>query len=43
MPETEARDPATPATPPRTLTEAEVTTLDSYWRAANYLAVGQTG
>ena len=23
------------------LTEAEARTLDSYWRAANYLAVGQ--
>jgi xylulose-5-phosphate/fructose-6-phosphate phosphoketolase len=25
----------------RTLTDAEVGTLDSYWRAANYLSVGQ--
>jgi phosphoketolase len=24
-----------------TLTEGEAQTLDSYWRAANYLAVGQ--
>lgn len=26
---------------PGPLTEAEARTLDSYWRAANYLAVGQ--
>src|SRR5258708_30021782 len=26
---------------PHALTEAEARTLDSYWRAANYLAVGQ--
>jgi hypothetical protein len=26
----------------RTLTDADVRTLDAYWRAANYLAAGQT-
>ena len=28
-------------TRPRALTDADTRTLDCYWRAANYLAVGQ--
>jgi len=27
--------------PPETLTPAELGLIDSYWRAANYLSVGQ--
>lgn len=35
-------DGASPApAPPRTLSDADLATLDAYWRAANYLAVGQ--
>jgi xylulose-5-phosphate/fructose-6-phosphate phosphoketolase len=32
---------ATAPAPSRALTEADVRTLDAYWRLANYLAVGQ--
>src|SRR5260370_40724746 len=38
--ETTAANQVTPARQQR-LTEADARTLDSYWRAANYLAVGQ--
>ena len=40
MTETAAPTEETSA-PPRPLTAAEASTVDRYWRAANYLAVGQ--